>query len=182
MQHASRIREEAAFDARFRDAARLIAEGRAGAARPFSTARPATAATAACSWSSACSRSRTATPTPRTIVYEHIFGPALARRWRPGAPSTPGSTRDDPDNIYIGRWCTHAYRVRLTGQEMRRDPGSAARCGCAARGDAVRSVLARDATVAVAAGHEDRGDERDCEIASSGMNSNMVQCAAVSTM
>lgn len=96
--------EEAAFDARFRDAARLIAEGREVQATllkretserryrgvqlvigVFELEDPAVEGE------------------PRVIVYEHIFGPALARRWRPGRPVDAWVDPLDPDNIYIGR-------------------------------------------------------------------------------
>ena len=40
---------------------------------------------------------------PRMIVYEHIFGPALARHWRPGHEYDAWVDPDDQDNIYIGR-------------------------------------------------------------------------------
>ena len=98
--------EEAAFDARYRDAARLIAEGRLGRATlvtretsdrryrgvqlvigVFEVEDPADGEDAE----------------PRTIVYEHIFGPALARRWRPGRTVDAWIDPRDPENVYIGR-------------------------------------------------------------------------------
>jgi hypothetical protein len=40
---------------------------------------------------------------PRTIVYEHVFGPATARRWRPGREITIWIDPRDPERIYAGR-------------------------------------------------------------------------------
>ena len=39
----------------------------------------------------------------RVIVYEHIFGPAFARHWRPGGTVDAWIDPADPDNIYIGK-------------------------------------------------------------------------------
>ena len=41
--------------------------------------------------------------TPRTLVYEHVFGPATARRWRPGREIPIWIDPRDPDRIYAGR-------------------------------------------------------------------------------
>jgi hypothetical protein len=40
---------------------------------------------------------------PRRVVYDHIFGPATARRWRPGGPVDVWVDPDDPENIHVGR-------------------------------------------------------------------------------
>lgn len=40
---------------------------------------------------------------PRTVVYEHVFGPATARRWRPGREILIWIDPRDPDRIYAGR-------------------------------------------------------------------------------
>lgn len=39
----------------------------------------------------------------RKIVYEHLFGPATARRWRPGREIPIWIDPRDPDRIYAGR-------------------------------------------------------------------------------
>jgi len=40
---------------------------------------------------------------PRILVYEHIFGPATARRWRPGREIPIWIDPRDPERIYAGR-------------------------------------------------------------------------------
>jgi hypothetical protein len=40
---------------------------------------------------------------PRTIVYEHVFGPATARRWKPGRDIRIWIDPRDPERIYAGR-------------------------------------------------------------------------------
>jgi hypothetical protein len=40
---------------------------------------------------------------PRTIVYEHVFGPAAARRWKPGHDIPIWIDPRDPERIYAGR-------------------------------------------------------------------------------
>ncbi len=40
---------------------------------------------------------------PRTVAYEHIFGPATARRWRPGREIPIWIDPRDPERIYAGR-------------------------------------------------------------------------------
>jgi hypothetical protein len=40
---------------------------------------------------------------PRRIVYEHVFGPAAARRWKPGSDIPIWIDRRDPLRIYAGR-------------------------------------------------------------------------------
>ncbi len=40
---------------------------------------------------------------PRTIVYEHVFGPATARRWKPGRDIPIWVDPRDPGRIYAGR-------------------------------------------------------------------------------
>ncbi|HEV7742401.1 MAG TPA: hypothetical protein VGO65_08270 [Pseudolysinimonas sp.] len=96
------VSEEAVFDARFRDAARLIAEGREVKAtllnRETSERRYRGVQLVIGTFEIEDGESE-----PRTIVYEHIFGPALARHWRPGRAYDAWVDRDDPDNIYIGR-------------------------------------------------------------------------------
>ncbi|MDP9026171.1 MAG: hypothetical protein M3N46_01270 [Actinomycetota bacterium] len=44
-----------------------------------------------------------ATESPRTMVYEHIFGPATARSWKPGREIQIWIDPRDPDRIYAGR-------------------------------------------------------------------------------
>ena len=44
-----------------------------------------------------------ATASPRTIRYEHIFGPATARRWKPGHSIPIWIDPRDPERIYAGR-------------------------------------------------------------------------------
>lgn len=92
------LNEEAAFDARFRDAARLIAEGRLAQAtllrRETSERRYRGVQIVVGEFE---------LDDGRTIVYEHIFGPAFARHWRPGGTVDAWIDEDDPDNIYIGR-------------------------------------------------------------------------------
>lgn len=97
--------EEAAFDERYRDAPRLIAEGRMVRAtlltRETSDRRYRGVQLVIGVF-------ELEDPTdpgsePRTIVYEHIFGPALARRWRPGRAVDAWIDPLDPENVYIGR-------------------------------------------------------------------------------
>ena len=40
---------------------------------------------------------------PRIVVYEHVFGPATARRWRPGREIPIWIDPRDPERIYAGR-------------------------------------------------------------------------------
>jgi hypothetical protein len=40
---------------------------------------------------------------PRILVYEHVFGPATARRWRPGREIPIWIDPRDPERIYAGR-------------------------------------------------------------------------------
>ncbi len=97
--------EEAAFDARYRDAARLIAEGRLGRAtlhtRETSDRRYRGVQLVIGVFELEDPVDGDAEP--RTIVYEHIFGPALARRWRPGRTVDAWIDPHDRDNVYIGR-------------------------------------------------------------------------------
>ena len=96
------VSEEAAFDARYRDAARLIAEGREVKAtllnRETSERRYRGVQLVIGTFEIEDGEAE-----PRVIVYEHIFGPALARHWRPGREYDAWVDPDDPDNIYIGR-------------------------------------------------------------------------------
>lgn len=92
------LSEEAAFDARFRDAARLIAEGRLARAtlirRETSERRYRGAQIVVGEFE---------LEDGRTVIYEHIFGPAFARHWRPGGTYDVWVDPDDAENIYIGR-------------------------------------------------------------------------------
>ena len=92
------LSEEAAYDARFRDAARLVAEGRPARAilirRETSERRYRGAQIVVGEFE---------LDDGRTIIYEHIFGPAFARHWRPGGVVDAWIDPDDADNIYIGR-------------------------------------------------------------------------------
>jgi hypothetical protein len=96
------LSEEAAFDARFRDAARLIAEGRQARAtllrRETSDRRYRGVQIVVGEFELEDGEAE-----PRVIVYEHIFGPAFARHWRPGGTVDAWIDPDDPDNVYIGR-------------------------------------------------------------------------------
>jgi hypothetical protein len=96
------LSEEAAFDARYRDAARLIAEGREVQAtllsRETSDRRYRGVQLVIGTF-----EIEDGDAEPRTIVYEHIFGPALARRWRPGRTVAAWVDPDDDANVYIGR-------------------------------------------------------------------------------
>jgi hypothetical protein len=40
---------------------------------------------------------------PRIVAYEHVFGPATARRWRPGREIPIWIDPRDPERIYAGR-------------------------------------------------------------------------------
>jgi hypothetical protein len=40
---------------------------------------------------------------PRIVVYEHVFGPATARRWKPGREIPIWIDPRDPERIYAGR-------------------------------------------------------------------------------
>jgi hypothetical protein len=94
--------EEAAFDARFRDAARLIAEGRMAKAtlltRETSDRRYRGVQLVIARFEIVDGDAE-----PRVIGYEHIFGPATARRWRPGREVDVWIDPADPDNVYVGR-------------------------------------------------------------------------------
>lgn len=94
--------EEAAFDARYRDAARLIAEGRLGRATLL-TRETSDRRYRGVQLVIGVFELEDGVGEPRTIVYEHIFGPALARRWRPGREVDAWIDPHDPDNVYIGR-------------------------------------------------------------------------------
>lgn len=93
---------EAAYDARFRDAARLIAEGRRARAtlltRETSDRRYRGVQIVAATF-----EIEDGDDPPREVEYEHIFGPASARRWRPGGVVDAWIDPDDADNIYVGR-------------------------------------------------------------------------------
>jgi len=98
--------EEAAFDARYRDAARLIAEGRLGRATLFTretSDRRYRGVQLVIGVFEIEDPAEEPDAEPRTIVYEHIFGPALARRWRPGRTVDVWIDPQDRDNVYIGR-------------------------------------------------------------------------------
>ena len=94
--------EEAAFDERYRDAARLIADGRLGRAtlltRETSDRRCRGAQIVV-----GVFEIEDGDREPYTIVYDHIFGPAFARHWRPGGTVDAWIDPDDPQNVYIGR-------------------------------------------------------------------------------
>jgi hypothetical protein len=96
------LSEEAAFDARFRDAARLIAEGRLARAtllrRETSDRRYRGVQIVVGEF-----ELEDGDAEPRVIVYEHIFGPAFARHWRPGGSYDAWIDPDDPGNLYIGK-------------------------------------------------------------------------------
>lgn len=102
MSSTVELSEEAAFDARFRDAARLIAEGRLAKAtllnRETSDRRYRGAQLVIGTF-----EIEDGDGPSRVIVYEHIFGPAFARHWRPGGTVDAWIDPDDPDNIYIGK-------------------------------------------------------------------------------
>lgn len=93
---------EAAYDARFRDAARLIAEGRPARVilltRETSDRRYRGVQLVVATF-----ELEDGDEPPREISYEHIFGPASARRWRPGREIDAWIDPHDPDNIYVGR-------------------------------------------------------------------------------
>jgi len=97
--------EEAAFDARYRDAARLIADGRLARATLVSreTSDRRYRGVQLVIGVFELEDPIDADADPRTIVYEHIFGPALARRWRPGRTVDAWIDPLDPGNVYIGR-------------------------------------------------------------------------------
>jgi hypothetical protein len=96
------VSEEAAFDARYRDAARLIAEGREVKAtllnRETSDRRYRGVQLVIGTF-----EIEDGTDEPRIVVYEHIFGPAFARHWRPGRTYDAWVDPSDPENIYVGR-------------------------------------------------------------------------------
>ena len=147
--------EEAAFDERYRDAARLIAEGRLGRATLLTretsdrryrgvqlvigvfeiedrrTATP--------------SRARSSTSTSSARRSPGAGGPAAHGR-RLDRPARPGER--------VHRALDRPRTWKCAAIEDRRR--IVRRCGTE-----LSSVLARDATVTVAAGHEDRGDDRD---------------------
>ena len=97
--------EEAAFDERYRDAARLIAEGRLGRATLLTRETSDRRYRGVQLVIGVFEIEDPADPDaePRTIVYEHIYGPALARRWRPGRTVDAWIDPLDPENVYIGR-------------------------------------------------------------------------------
>ena len=96
------LSEEAAFDERFRDAARLIAEGRLARAtllrRETSERRYRGAQIVVGEF-----EVEDGDEPPRIVISEHIFGPAFARHWRPGGTVDAWVDPVDPENIYIGR-------------------------------------------------------------------------------
>ncbi|HWM33207.1 MAG TPA: hypothetical protein VNR36_03100 [Pseudolysinimonas sp.] len=96
------LSEEAAFDERFRDAARLIAEGRLARAtlirRETSERRYRGVQIVVGEF-----ELEDGDAEPRVILYEHIFGPAFARHWRPGGSYDAWVDPLDADHIYIGR-------------------------------------------------------------------------------
>jgi hypothetical protein len=94
--------EQEAFDERYRDAARLIAEGRLGRATLL-TRETSDRRYRGVQLVIGVFELEDGENEPRTIVYEHIFGPALARRWRPGRTVDAWIDPHDPDNVYIGR-------------------------------------------------------------------------------
>ena len=142
--------EEAAFDERYRDAARLIAEGRLGRATLLTREtsdrryRGAQLVIGVFEIEDPADGDGRA---PDDRVRAHLrpgAGAALAARAR---RSTSGSTRSTPTTSTSG--ADAGRRNAPRSDDRRRIVGAS------------RSVLARDATVTVAAGHEDRGDERD---------------------
>ncbi|MEO5921811.1 MAG: hypothetical protein ABIQ01_11785 [Pseudolysinimonas sp.] len=94
--------EEAAFDDRYRDAARLIAEGRLARATLL-TRETSDRRYRGVQLVIGVFEIEDGDDEPRTVVYEHIFGPALARRWRPGREVDVWIDPHDSDNVYIGR-------------------------------------------------------------------------------
>ena len=44
-----------------------------------------------------------ATESPRTVLYDHVFGPATARSWKPGREIPIWIDPRDPERIYAGR-------------------------------------------------------------------------------
>ena len=40
---------------------------------------------------------------PRTVLYDHVFGPATARSWKPGREIRIWIDPRDPERIYAGR-------------------------------------------------------------------------------
>ena len=95
--------EEAAFDARYRDAARLIAEGRQVQATLLRRETSDRRYRGVQIVIGVFEVDDGMADEPRILVYEHIFGPALARRWRPGRAVDAWVDPHDPDNIYVGR-------------------------------------------------------------------------------
>ncbi|CAN5178431.1 hypothetical protein BH11ACT3_BH11ACT3_02290 [soil metagenome] len=97
--------DEATSDARFRDAARLIAEGRQAKAtliyRETSERRYRGVQIVIGTFEIEDPLDEPEAE-PRTVVYEHIFGPASARKWRPGRQVDVWIDPDDPENIYVG--------------------------------------------------------------------------------
>ncbi len=96
------LTDEAAFDERFRDAARLVAEGRLARAtllnRETSDRRYRGAQIVV-----GVFEIEDGDREPYEIVYDHIFGPAFARHWRPGGTVDAWIDPDDTENVYIGR-------------------------------------------------------------------------------
>jgi hypothetical protein len=98
--------DEAANDARFRDAARLIAEGRQATATLIyreTSERRYRGVQIVIGTFEIDDPLADSDGEPQTVIYEHIFGPASARKWRPGRQVDVWIDPDDPDNIYVGR-------------------------------------------------------------------------------
>ena len=99
------IEQQDAYDARFRDAARLIAEGiqTTGTLVSRETSdRRYRGVQIVIGVFEIDDPDAVGSADPRTVVYEHIFGPASARKWRPGRQVDLWIDPDDPDNIYVG--------------------------------------------------------------------------------
>jgi hypothetical protein len=94
--------EQAVYDARFRDAARLVAEGHLAKATLFSR-ETSDRRYRGVQIVIGTFEIEDGDAEPRIVVYEHIFGPALARKWRPGRQVDVWIDPDDPENIYVGR-------------------------------------------------------------------------------
>jgi hypothetical protein len=95
--------DEAAFDARYRDAARLIAEGREVQATLLQRETSDRRYRGVQIVIGVFEIEDPMDDEPRIIEYAPIFGPALARRWRPGRTVGAWVDPHDPENIYIGR-------------------------------------------------------------------------------
>jgi hypothetical protein len=96
------VDEQAVFDARYRDAARLVTEGRLGRATLL-TRETSDRRYRGVQLVIGVFEIEDGDTPARTVVYEHIFGPALARRWRPGREVDVWIDPADPNNLYIGR-------------------------------------------------------------------------------